>query len=160
LASDGSTPAALKTNILTVELGSVGLEHALNSFAENLLDGEMAKAVRHVVSLFERLRGYRNYYGHGITFVLEKSDGPVGPVRSISAKGKLIESRDMITIDQLNWLQQQCIKLYIFTTKVAIALHPDEDEKGLPPLPSLPQRLEKKAIHFRELFPPQQGAPE
>ena len=56
-----------RAHILTAEIGSVGLENAIRAIAGALLPKVEREAIEHALKLSTEVRGYRNYYVHGIS---------------------------------------------------------------------------------------------
>lgn len=146
-----STP--LGALILTAELGGAGLENALNAFALTKFDGEMTSAIVHTTKAYAHLRGHRNYYAHSIMWVIKRDDGSYqGMASQISARGKLAENRDDISIEKINWLSNECFRLDMFVGQITTQYLSEflgSEKRSLPQPPSMPPPIVKqtKQIH-------------
>lgn len=149
--------------IMVSELGAVGLENALKSIAGDILPRAEREAIVHLANLYERVRGYRNFYVHGITrpCVPTLANPSVsGQVASYSAKGALASHIAMISIDEIDEAtdQAQVLATYVFeiTSSMRSRAKPVRafGPTPLPDKPPLPPRLEKPRLNLRERFPP------
>lgn len=167
---------------LIVELGAVGLAHALLCFAHELPpeESQLAEAVRSAAEAWESARPYRNYYIHGISgvtrygidFSFDTMDrdvplheaitmGPFGKVYLKTAKGRNRFLMDFIALNPLaefnNYLADFRDHLRSLRTS---AMHyfkskPLSERAAVPaPMPKLGP-LQKPAFdHPRLKFPP------
>ena len=155
----------LRIKIMTLELNNVGIEQALKSFAENILTDILSDKIKHAVLFFERLRAYRNYYVHGVTGIMGFTDAPskyhMGRIDNSTAKGKLVQYRDWVTVEQLYWFVEQCIVARNFVAEIRnhISMPPGHpflenlESWPLPDSPALPSPLEKTAQPWSVIFP-------
>lgn len=163
LVADFDNIMNIQARIMVSELGAVGLENALNAIAGDLLPKTQREAVQHLVKLYERVRGYRNFYVHGIIQV----GGPTletptvrGHVVTYSAKGALTEHMTMIGLDDIHEAVDQAQVLGNYARDVTQYLRDDAkpvpafSPAPLPDKPPLPPRLEKPLLRLRERFPP------
>lgn len=157
----------LRARILTVELGSVSLSHALRSFANNILGEDVGKYVLHAAEYYDRLRAYRNYYTHAIDHVSPGKSGPRGLASTVTSKGELKRSRDIISIEEIYLVTQRCSVLGSYCNRISVYRSWPEEygdtdlpRPPLPDMPRLPDRLQKRVEHLRLMFPPPEEAQE
>ncbi len=157
MAGPEGTTAAMRAQILTSELGAVGLEHALRTHIAHLTDRKFAKSATHAVDFYARLRPYRNYYVHGIlTLIAFKDTGYVGFIHYLEAKGKFVERREMVLAKTLETLFGHATKFRVFAQGLVAyqvaqriaALGGPTDIGKLPRRPPLPPQLQKPARHL------------
>lgn len=85
LAGGGHT-----SDVLTANLGTAALSEAIKTFADLENDNTLKKWLLHYAEHFSRIREYRNFYCHGISFFALTNEGEcVGLGQEISAKGRL-----------------------------------------------------------------------
>jgi hypothetical protein len=138
----------LATTIVTIEMGTVGITQALNAIAQSLPSNEQ-DAIEWTAECFDRLRGYRNFYIHGITAAAPSSDlGPIGIVIMTSAKGEFAQDKDFIRIEQIADVVSRAIALrtYIGAVLNYLCWTPDSYlpvRPRLPVAPPMPERLKK-----------------
>ena len=151
LCGRGSVPALLKAQIVTAELGSVGLSNALRTFADIILPSKPAEAINHAVEYYETVRAYRNYYTHG-TDILPVSDGPRGFIRITTAKGSLTEEKDFVSLDDLKFVSGHAHCLHCYVQAISNHLFSEEWRFfskewrfPLPDKPLLPDKLRKNS---------------
>jgi hypothetical protein len=160
LCGTGSVSTILKAQIVTAELGSIGLSNALRTFADIILPPKLTEAVNHAVEYYERLRTYRNYYTHGITHILPVSDGPRGFIRIITAKGSLTEEKDFVSFNDLKFVSGHASCLHSYVETISNHLFSVEWRFSLPDKPLLPNKLRKTRQHLREQFAPREESQE
>jgi hypothetical protein len=133
------------SQILTVELGSVGLENALTAFANHILQPEHGDGVLHGVEMYERLRVHRNYYVHGVLVHIDYKQ--FGIAMSVSAKGKIKQEVDRVDAVRLEMIAAQCCALGDYLSALRshiLGLKQENDEPfPLPNKPPLPEKLAK-----------------
>jgi hypothetical protein len=162
-----NTATAAIAVIMTVELGAVGVEHALKSIATSVVDDTYRDHVLHAVALTSRLRAYRNYYVHGVGHVIRTTEGLAGFVHINSAKGSLKEHKEVIMDAQLIELITRCDSAtrYIESIRARYRFEAGESEDWpedwpepyIFDKPSLPDELSKPAILWTNYFPPPQS---
>jgi len=145
--------------LMIIELGSRQLSQALQVYAEQTLEGEEAKGVEHVATWFDQLGGYRNYYVHGIVRI-RPVQPRTGLIESRSAKGKLLQFNDEISIEQLEWFIDQARQLRSYVQDLQLCLidtrHYPGVAKPLPDRPPLPGTLlKRRASILARATPPQ-----
>jgi hypothetical protein len=122
VATRGRMENTALVEVLSTELGTLGLTQAVRCYANEFPDSDqdLAEAFRHVAALCERLKAYRNHYVHGITGVskygFDLSDemfernppmheamtiGPFATLYEKSAKGRSKFVMDHIRPEQL-----------------------------------------------------------
>jgi hypothetical protein len=165
LASDNQPTFSLQAGILTAEMGSITLERALRTYASTIKLGKATEAIEHAAQFYQLLRGYRNYYAHGIVSVLphEESASIVGRVHTFEAKGKFVVRLEFIAKPALEEAHAIALREYvrdIHLQLIAQALGPMyADGFELPPKPPLPAQLQKSEQRLGELFPPPPSTP-
>jgi hypothetical protein len=142
-------------SILVFELGSVGLANGLRTFANESLKGPQAEAVIHAVNFYERLREHRNYYVHGILFVVDLEGRVGGLIDYRTAKGSVSWFNDLVSIEKIRQTAEWCVQLTNFVNSLDFAmffpLH--ASQIPWPDKPPLPDRLEKPRITLRGQAP-------
>lgn len=148
--------------ILTVELGSVGLQNVLCAIAKHSPLGDEASHLRHCAELYERLRGYRNYYIHGTIFVIGtqgRLKKPTGFTFTKSAKGQIKVYSAEVEAPQIQAVADQCYDLGLFARGVWSHFRGGPTGGGglpsLPDKPPLPPVLDKSAPYPQS--PPSEG---
>jgi hypothetical protein len=151
--------------IMTVELGNVGLTQALQSYANDLAPLTIREHILHAGTYFDRIREYRNFYVHGVTSVMGRQENPIGLFHTRTAKGSLKDHKGFVSKADLDQLTAHCETAGAFTNAVSNRLSfvrgdwfGDLPEPPLPDKPPLPDRLQKPAQHWREYFPPPQAS--
>jgi hypothetical protein len=144
----------LRSQIVTLELGTTGLVHALQAFAQDVFrDADASKAVLQAVTYFERLREYRNYYVHGITATVSMpSKGPCGVIATGNAKGRITRNRETISVGQMQ-VSERADELTTFILGIVNYLFPGKGERSLPEMPPLPDRLSRRRQLLTEQLP-------
>ena len=149
------TPTAL---ISTAELGARGMDDALTTFANDVLPSPTAQAVHHAVKYMGILRGYRNYYAHGIQLFVQSAQGPIGIIRVASAKGKAISHDERVPLDKIEFVTQHAkiLGVYLVNVMVYVGLSQVPKPPPLPEAPALPAKLVKPHRNLRSLWTPPQ----
>lgn len=141
--------------ILVTELGSVSLEQALKSVAQDLAPPHLQSHIRGLVDWFSRLREYRNYYAHGIQ--TQVVGGGQGILAQVTAKNGLIYHGGTVSSNELEAITLKIIDFTAFAKHVGhhafAAIHSSEDPDSPPPrsleeMPPLPDRLQKPRRAF------------
>jgi hypothetical protein len=126
--------------IFTVEMGAVGLQNALCAIAKHSQTKGEGGHLEHCSALYDRLRGYRNYYIHGTVFTTEYTDGrpAAGFTFGKTAKGQIKTYSARVEAPQIQAVADQCYELGLFARQIFHHLHggPKPDER--PPLPDKP----------------------
>jgi hypothetical protein len=158
-----SVDAHLRATIMVAELGGVGIENALRSFADTTNRGELGDALKHVADHYSRLRVRRNYYVHGILTVIAGSDkGAVGTIHYLEAKGKVVERRETVPSKALEDVIRQTITFKEYVRGIINWMVQDRTSKDLqvrgthvlPPEPPMQHKLEKPVLYLAMLFAP------
>lgn len=129
-------------HILTAELGAVGIENALTAIANDVLGEvpELADRMKYAAKLYARLRGYRNYYVHGIIFHARYMDGsrPAGFTHVLSAKGNVKTQGARLEAFQINEIAVRATHLALFVRALEQYWTHDPEKDERPPLPDKP----------------------
>ena len=137
--------------IVTAELGGVGITNALNAIAVTL-DAPIKTAVESVAKYFDVLREYRNYYVHGIQAIGVADGAGVGRAFMASAKGELKYAEDTVTSNDLNALKTQAEELTQAIIAILDTVSPREGSRAKSPLPTsetlIPPDKLKKTIRY------------
>jgi hypothetical protein len=144
--------------ILTAELGAIGLENALSAFATHRLPDEEGAAVRHALKMYELLRAYRNYYIHNIAF----DAGSFGVTAEVSAKGKVKANSDRLEPETLKAVSDQCAVLGGYIHLIHERISRLGQHGALPPLPDkppLPEKLAKTPMRLLPHLSPRPASP-
>jgi hypothetical protein len=144
--------------ILVSELGPIGIQHALNTFADDFQDTELRDALRHVSKYYELLRGHRNYYAHGIINLVPENAGIYGNIHYLEAKGKLIRRRDLIDVTALNQVTQNARALYYYVQRLLDHIPEKSKTRRMPDKPPLPPSVSKSAIYLAAPPPPRRSS--
>ncbi len=136
--------------ILTIELGTIGLQNVLCAVAKHAPLAEEADALLYCAKLYERLRGYRNYYIHGTIFAVEYANRPAaGFTYMKSAKGQIKSHGARVEAHQIQTVADQCYGLALYARQIYHHLHGDSQNGGarppLPDKPPLPPEVDKNA---------------
>jgi len=144
----------LATQIVVLEMGTVGVTQALNAIADSAQQ-ETKDAIEWITEYYDRLRGYRNYFVHCIDDTTPSSDlGPLGVIITLSAKGELVQDKDFITAAQIHEIAKHCevLRTYIqqvlnylgwgYTPTIRAA------RPQLPEPPLMPERLKKTRAYL------------
>lgn len=149
-----------KGDILTAHMGSRTLSDAMNTLAEEYSDDILRLHLKHFVSYLDTLRGYRNYYAHGIAIVGFNEKGePVGTLQETQARGSLTLTQELVSIEKIEAVTVMCqtaaaygsaiISEMIHRKKLSTAyLGPPLASRQKPPLPD---QLKKPRTSLREL---------
>jgi hypothetical protein len=138
-------------DILTLELGAVGIENALNAVASEVSSGEEQDRLGHCASLYCRLRGYRNYYVHGMVFAAAYLDSQpsAGFTFVQSAKGKLKIHSARVEAIQIREVGKACRTLGLYARQIVqhrgFYLTEGSAAPPLPEKPPLPPPVDKNA---------------
>jgi hypothetical protein len=181
LATGGQHRSWRLAEVLISELGSVGLTQALQCYAREFPSEQkdLARAVRHIADVTERLRAYRNYFVHGITNVthygfdvseemIERDapitealiEGPFAHIYQKSAKGRSKFVLDHVKAGVLADVNRDLVRLKVYIDAVSIAVGrwlrgaDDQDGAPLPEPPPLPDVLVKPEIRHPKAQPP------
>lgn len=137
--------------ILLAHLGNVSLTDAISAYKE-IRSPELVEHIGHYCTYFDRLREYRNYYVHGLMLVSPDWSTGVpnfcGEIEQITAKGRLAQTDDKVTAEDLKQLKNWMIELATYDFVVRAEFNPQSRPAGLIPLtpqrkPLLPDRLQK-----------------
>lgn len=137
--------------ILLAHLGNVSLTDAISAYKE-MRSPALVEHIDHYCAYFDRLREYRNYYVHGLMLVSRDwSNGAekfCGEIEQITAKGRLAQTDDKVTVEDLNQLKNWMTELATYSFVVRAEFNPQSRPAGLNPLtpqrkPPLPDRLQK-----------------
>ncbi len=151
-----------RAQLLTSELGAVGLAQALQSHADVMQDRKLAAAIDYAVKCYQNLRGHRNYYVHGIVTLIPISRArTVGHIHYFEAKGRFIQRRDKVGIATLAQVYRWAFSLRKYAHGIVTFLVTQRMvTRGLPPKysrlprkPHLPPQVRKSARHLG--VPPQ-----
>jgi hypothetical protein len=147
-----------RSNILTAHMGTTEVCDALKTMANEFAPPEINEHIPYLITFFERIREYRNYYVHGISGFMTKQDDQTikGYTQQRVARTRLTVYADFIGEDDL-----KAVLGYLdgFTKYINPILVPLLWPKGAPPevkvvpissleKPRLPDKLQK-----RPLFP-------
>lgn len=151
-----SNPRAV---ILTAELGSRGIVQALQSFANATMEAEAQDAVIFLVRYFEIVLSYRNYYVHGVTHITsanpnpkddkELNENPIGLIRHVSSKGKIIYHEDSIDYFDLERFIQWSNLMVRYSNQLSAHIYWPGERAPLPDKPTLPPQLVKRVQPYR-----------
>jgi hypothetical protein len=137
--------------ILLAHLGNVGITDAIKAYKE-IQKPALSEHIEHYCLYFDRLREYRNYYVHGLMLIsFDWSKGnphAVGEIEQFTAKGRLAQTDDKVSIEDLKQLKDWMTELATYSHVVRAEFNPQTRPKGLIPLtpqrkPPLPDRLQK-----------------
>ena len=148
------------TDILTVELGTVGLGHALQSYANDLVQPPYDEFVLHAVEYFDRVRIYRNYYVHGIANVMSGNVAApepvevIGQISYVTAKGQLAFHSDEVKISDLRRVTNWCRRLNGFLNLIRLTYFHGAEHFPSLDKPPLPEKLKKPRRSLQELRTP------
>lgn len=134
-------------HVMIAELGAVGLDQAIRAISEKYND-DVKEAVRYILTVYERLRAFRNYYAHGVTGFVFTEGRLNGYVYAISGKEQLVVAKDFISIDDLARLKRDTVSMSQDAERVIDTINPQPGSQAQPPLPSrgkspLPDALAK-----------------
>ncbi len=153
--------------ITTVELGAVGITHALQCYAKDVVESKFREPILHAADYMDRIREYRNFYVHGIGTIINTDSGPKGFLHTDSAKGSLKEHKTVISKEDIDGIAKHCdvAARYLNYLGVYLAYLTGDWEPGwpkpkLPSKPPLPDRLKKPVRHWTEYFPQRQSSEE
>jgi hypothetical protein len=147
-----------RSHILVSELGPIGIQHALNTFADDFQQTELGDALRHAAKYYELLRGYRNYYAHGIINLVPGGAGMRGHIHYLEAKGKLIRRQDLIDVTALNQVTHNARTLYYYVQRLLPHLPEKSKRLRMPDKPPLPPPVSKSAIYLVAPSPPKRSS--
>lgn len=142
--------------VASAHLGNVALTDALRAFAETLEDEVEASHVAHACEMFERIRAYRNYYVHGLTFLGLQGPEllPTAVVRGMEAKGRLALVEADVSVDDIRALWRMCCNAYSYfhalnlrKLKLADETHDGEPDPW-PKKPPLPTKLQRRRSYL------------
>lgn len=149
---------------LTSDLNGVALETAIASLAPHVCAEDRLPDILYILDLTSRIRGYRNYYAHSLSYVVVEKTRAVAPILKWTAKPKIRQSRDQISKAQLDQFATWCAETSAFIKCVIEDWYPlSLDGKTPPPpeRPSLPPRCTKTANYLQaqpRLLPPRPEA--
>jgi hypothetical protein len=162
-----STQSIATANIMVVEMGSLAVENALQSYAEAAAPPKTGELISHAVNFVAIMREHRNFYVHGITSIQHFSDHETsGWIRTLSAKGVLKEHAMLVKVTDIQSLTEQCHVLARYLRHIRnfyeseIGRRSQGDDSFLlqpPHKPTLPKRLAKPLRRWTEFFPPLHG---
>ena len=92
--------AGAKSTIVTAHMGTQDQINALKTIANTYLDRDQKEHILHAIKLYERLRGYRNYFVHGFS-ALQMGSSPMAGMVDIKAKGQFVIEELPLTSDNL-----------------------------------------------------------
>ena len=76
------------------------------------MDPDEAAVSGYLITYFDRLLAYRNYYVHGIRMIIADANGePAGVIEMVSAKGSLKVHRQNVTKAEIAQATQWALKL-------------------------------------------------
>lgn len=149
-------------DILTTELGAVGIENALGAFATHVVSEDQGNAMKHAAKLYGRLRGYRNYYIHGTIYHLDGTD--TGHAVAHSAKGSLKKHGARLKAFQITEMSQRCRALGMYVRQIHANVNQTPLDGGGPPplpdMPPLPPEVDKNAPYPQSLSSQPQASAE
>lgn len=152
VGEEGGAPrASLMT--LTAEISGVDLERAIGVLAPHVLDAERLPDVMYAAKLAERVREYRNFYVHGLSWIVSHEVLAVAPVLTIRARGSLKQYRDEVSAADLERFSRWCAEASSFIKYVIGNWYPVDLGHGPPPAPVRPE-LPPKCARREHVFPP------
>lgn len=150
LAGDGLGAFAAITH-----LGNTSLTDALLAVSAHLGAPDIEDAIKHFVKCKTRLRAYRNYYVHGADTLGSRKTSEGGLefvcyLSSWSARGKVIEHADAVSVDQMEDFGGQCGNVAFYGNMILTHLEAHISGKERSPemfplenKPPLPEELKK-----------------
>ena len=148
---------------LTSDLSGVALGTAVASLAPHVCAEDRLPDIQHALSLIDRIRGYRNYYAHGISYVSVRGGLPVAPISTWTAKPKIRQHKDSITVADLNQFATWCAETSAYIKCVVEDWYPLSLDGRTPPppeRPELPPQCKKTANYLQaptRSLPPKQA---
>ncbi len=137
---------------LTADLSGVALETAVTSLAPHVCAEDRLPEILYALSLIDRIRGHRNYYAHGISHVSVVKDKPVAPILTWTAKPKIRQHCDNITVEDLDRFATWCAETSAYIKCVIEDWYPlvlDGRTPPRPERPALPPRCTKTANYLQ-----------
>ncbi|MFK8075708.1 MAG: hypothetical protein AB8B84_03915 [Granulosicoccus sp.] len=95
---DALIGAGQKSNILTAHMGTQSQLDALKTIANGFLNDDEKNHILHAISLYSRLREYRNYFVHSFSMLYGPT--PMAGLSSLKAKGNLVKDELKLTEDE------------------------------------------------------------
>lgn len=147
------------STILVAHMGSSSLCDAIRTLSNQYAADDQKEHLTHLVTFFEILREYRNYYAHTVENVYPNGQANL---HSWSARSTLIMHDEIIAADNIDVFLEDCKTLsryatslqlnHFKSTKLGEAM-PDE-LTALPDKPKLPDRLAKNRQLIQPSPPP------
>ena len=137
LEEDGTTGRASML-ATTAELSGLGLETAVSSLAPHVLDEARAADIAFSIRCVGLLRGYRNYYAHGLSWVSTYRGETTAPITTWSARRSIRQHTDKITASDLDVFAMRCAEFAAYMKATIEALYPVTLNGEGPPEPERP----------------------
>ena len=159
-ALEAECPPSAAAQILTAHMKNTALCAALKTAATEFKSGELQTSMLHAVKGIERLREYRNYYGHGFTQVGWGHAGPIGYLETDSANVRLTRHDRIFGLDEIEKLTEQMEQFRDFTGQIYAFMrdgdkpHWSELHASWPQMPPLPDILVKPRRYPLDAPPP------
>lgn len=138
---------------LTSDLGGVALETAVGSLAPHVCGPDRLPDIEYALALVSRVRAYRNYYAHGISWLAVDQNGAVAaPIWTWTARPKIKQHKDAVTVTELDTFTRWCAETSAFIKAVIERWYPLAiDGKTAPPpqRPEMPPPCKKTATHLQ-----------
>lgn len=132
---------------LSAETSIAGLELAVEALAKAVLDKDRMADVKFVVDYLALVRGYRNYYVHGVNHLSTHQGSTTSPVLRWSAKRGIKYNIDQVTAEDLEQLANWSALGSAYIMAMIDWWYPVKLNGQAPPRPErppLPPELKKK----------------
>ena len=137
---------------ITAELGGANLETAVASLAPHVVDAAKADDIVFALKLVAILRGYRNYYAHGVSHIGDVKGEAVGRILTWSAKRTIKQYDDTVSAADFRQFARWCGEASAYIKAVIESWYPialDGETAPPPQRPAQPPECKKSATHFR-----------
>jgi hypothetical protein len=140
-----------KAEIITAHLNSTTFINIFTTLSNEFAPENLRPIIGHYVKFFERMREYRNYYIHGISYVDEQDGEAVGFLQTHTARGRLVLHQQAITLAELDACIADLDMMRTFFNRILDELVWGGSKKSLPgyralvpeDMPTLPNKLNK-----------------
>ena len=132
---------------LSAETSGAALETAVASLAPHVLKRPQADEMLYAIKLVGLVRGYRNYYAHGISHVM----GERGQILTVSAKRTIKRHQQAIKTEDLEQVASWCVAASDFMKRLIDWWYPvsiDGNTPQQPLRPAQPPECKKAASSF------------